>query len=466
MNRYALAFGLSTISLFTIVRPTAVVAAEITEVADAADGDDPFDFELEVGWSRTQVQAKITREHLQTNPRTGQPDIVDVTELRYRDIRSQLDITARAGLYKDLELHATLPIVFLDAQAWWPAKPLLDAGLQNSTLYNDEGICPGGQIDAACRGPLFPFTDDTGQNNSYRGGLGDGSVGLTWGIMNDERDRWSPSLNIGFDWTFPSGAKRSPLDVSHSEGDLKPVGLKTHLFSFHIATSKNMGGIDPFLKFYYHLPIANPEQAFHNCEAPDRLADMDDDDPGVQNTCSVGSEWRADGENRGGLRPSHVGGFRLGSEFLPYYDPAQFIRVAIELSFGAAYVSEGRNFSELSDALQRTTWTGDFLRLDGRLGVRVRASRYAQFHVLATLGHDTEHQLTGETIGKDLGYCVGQGGQLERRSDCAPVVDLTPNEVNPERNPNYDFRFDQPGRRFRIEELTRFTIFIGGEVDF
>ena len=155
-----------------------------------------------------------------------------------------------------------------------------------------------------------------------------------------------------------------------------------------------------------------------------------------------------------------MGGVSFGAEFLPYVDPARFVRVALQLSFTADYVSEGRVFNELSDALQKTLYGDEFLRISGTLCARVQASRYAKFHLLATYGHETTHFLTGESIGTDLD---GTGLVELPGIDTDPAVDVSP---NPEQNPNYDFRYDQPGRRFRVEETTIFRILIVGEVDF
>ncbi|MDF1563394.1 MAG: hypothetical protein P1V51_10130 [Deltaproteobacteria bacterium] len=437
--------------------PGAARAAEITEVADAADGEDPFDLELELGWNRVLKQSKITRENLQGG------GILDVTELRHKQVISEMQIRARAGLYKDLEINFMLPIVFADTQTWRSAD--LDGLPQQSTIFQQDGICPNGTIDTVnCTGAMFDFDPFVGSdNNSYRGGLGDFHVGLAWGILNDERDRYDPSWTIGFDWQAPTADKRSQSNVSHDSANPAAIGEKTNYFTFYTALSKNLGLVDPFVDFHYRLPSPQVPHAWHNCENPSNLADFDPDDDQVGTTCTndpIGHEWVREGNNRGGYMPSHVGGMTFGAEFLPYVDPERYVRVAFQLSFTADYVSEGRVFNELSDALQKSLYGDEFLRLSGTLGVRVQASRYAKFHVLATYGHETEHFLTGESIGKDL----DDTGLVELPGiDTDPTSDVSP---NPEQNPNYDFRYDQPGRRFRVEETTLFGIMLTGEVNF
>ncbi len=441
---------LAALAVLVAVPAKRARAAEITEVADAADPGNPFDLRLEIGWSRDFEQAKITRENLQVDTRTGKSSIVDVTELRYQQVTSTLLPTLHVGLYHDLELHVTLPIVLMDYQTWWPAA--LSGLPANSTIHNAGGICANGTVDPSCAKDLFPFTKGSGKNNSYRGGLGDGTLGFTWGILNQDRDKWDPRWNIGVDWTFPSGGKRSPYDVSHSASDLKPVGHESNYFTFHTELSRRLGVVDPYFKMWYRLPVPT-QRAFSNCDSPGRLADMDTTQPGVQNTCTTqNSYWAKSGSNHAGYKPSHTGGVDFGAEFVAYDDPDVDVKTAIDVGFGAQYVSEGRVYSELSDALGRLTYISDYAHFYGHLGVLVKASQYAKFHLTGTFAHDTAHMLTDESIGKDM--------------DGSGLVELYNNKVSPERNPNYDFRWDQPGRRFRIEETTHFTLWISGEVDF
>jgi len=258
--------GLFALAPWVCLAPGPARAAEITEVADAADGDDPFDLELELGWHRDLEQAKITRENLQTDPATGRDGIVDVTELRYKNVKSEMLITGRAGLYHDLEIHLTIPVVFADNQTWRSASI---AGLpENSTIHNRDGLCPNGTVDPACAAPLFDFNGDTGENNSYRAGLGDIRVGLAWGILNDQRDKADPSWVIAFDWQAPTAAKRRQDQISHDSVSPADIGEKTNYFTFSTALSKNLGLIDPFIDFHYRLPSPQVPHAWHNCDNP------------------------------------------------------------------------------------------------------------------------------------------------------------------------------------------------------
>jgi hypothetical protein len=445
-------FAALAATLGLLLAPAGAGAAEVTAITSAFDDDAPFELKIQIGWLHSAQRTKITREHLQAPAPGESPTIVDVTELQYRRTLNQLRPTVRAGLYKDLEFTFTWPYVFRETQGWGPAD--LPGLPQNSTLHNTQGICADGRQDAgSCAGPLFPFTDDTGRNSSYRSGLDNGTVGVRWGILNEARHPWSANWVVGAGWSFPMVNQRSPVIVSNSPDDPATYADRVNRWHLETALSRQVGPVDPFIRFHYMLPYAR-RNAYHNCDNAQMLADMNRQDDGVQNTCS-GREWTRNGNNRGALRPAHVGGIEFGAEVLPYLDPEEFIRVAIQLSAGAAYVSEGRDYTILSDALQRLTYHDEYAHLHATLGLRAQASRFAKFNALFTLAHDTPYFITRETIGRDL---TGSG-----------VVDLTYSQQDieaDERNPNFDFRWDQPGRRFRAEETTYFTIFLMGELNF
>jgi hypothetical protein len=155
-----------------------------------------------------------------------------------------------------------------------------------------------------------------------------------------------------------------------------------------------------------------------------------------------------------------VGGLIFGAEFYPYDNPARKQRVSIDIQFGALYVSEGRGYNELSDAIGKMLYSEEYFTLGGSIGVYARPVEYVQLKLNASLYTDTEHFLTNEPIGKDVNHnCRGDSG--------ASCVDLgNPGGNSVEVSPNFDFRYDMPGTRFRISEVTVFTIMATGVVNF
>ncbi len=87
-------------------------AAEITRVACSFEENKPFGMFVDIGFERTQDRAKITREWYQNG--TNQ----DVTELRYVNLDTRLNLDVHIGIYQDLEFHDRLPIVFQQDRSW------------------------------------------------------------------------------------------------------------------------------------------------------------------------------------------------------------------------------------------------------------------------------------------------------------------------------------------------------------
>jgi hypothetical protein len=83
----------------------------------------------------------------------------------------------------------------------------------------------------------------------------------------------------------------------------------------------------------------------------------------------------------------------------------------------------------------------------------VRASRYVSLHATASVATQTSHWLSGESLGRDGAWPAVN-----------PATGLT---VDPaETNPNFDWRYDAPGRRFRLSEVSIFELSFGGTLRF
>ena len=445
-----LAVGLAA----TALAPAPARAAEITRVASSFDKDNPFDLDLWVGFERTQRRGKITRERHQES------HIADVLELRYTGITQSLPMRLALGLFHDLELRVGAEVIFNWDQSWrYPAERKEDGTLAvsdaNSTVHNNCVSPRGGDpLAPTCvAGPgegSKPIFESQGE--THRAGFGDVSFGLAWAPLSDRRDDTKPKWLLSFDYTMPTGLLDksavikpwTPATVS-SKG---PIGDGAHRFSFATAISKRLGAIDPYLKFMYTLGIPSANSVT-NCSMPEaeKAERM-----GYFENCGTGP-WTL---SETGLKPPHVGGFVFGAEFFPYDYPARSQSVSIDIQLGALYVSEGRTYNELSNAIGKMLYNEEYLSLGGSFGVYARAAKYIQLRLNASFYTDTEHFLTTEPVGKDLdGACPTGSGAC---------VDLS--NSGGEINPNFDFRYDMPGRRFRITEVTVFQIMATGVVNF
>src|SRR4051794_21827384 len=100
-------------SLSALLSASPASAAQITDVADAVDGDDPFDANLEVKFDVTRHSGILTRENFQPpeNDPTGAARIVDVKELSFERVRFRVRPRLEIGIFHDLSVFAEWPIV-------------------------------------------------------------------------------------------------------------------------------------------------------------------------------------------------------------------------------------------------------------------------------------------------------------------------------------------------------------------
>ncbi|MGB0647306.1 MAG: hypothetical protein ACPGQS_09045, partial [Bradymonadia bacterium] len=140
-------------------------AAEIVDVMDAAEPDNPIDVRLDVNYDRALRRSKITRElNCYNQPlcpqRPGEVGyvgkIVNVKELRYERITQRVVPKLRIGMYHDLEFAVTMPIVVGDTQGIRFAG---DGGKRNSQQID-------GTISSisTTRTRQFPDGDDEDMN--------------------------------------------------------------------------------------------------------------------------------------------------------------------------------------------------------------------------------------------------------------------------------------------------------------
>jgi hypothetical protein len=403
--------------------------AEITHTVSSFDKNRPFGIDLQVGYEREQRRALITREHHQNG------DVVDVAELRFTEIKQSLPIRLAVGLWHDLELHANLPIVLSDTREWgYPGldssgKPVTNDG--NSTIRNN-CVTPTGEYSCGTAGPIFGVP-----GGAYRAGLSHLELGAAFAILSEKRDDTKPTWVIGFDYHFPMLAeaidptKPTSPDKTGSEGD------RVHRFEPYMAFSKKVGFIDPYVKISASLPTLAP-QTYSNCDHPELLA--------FGQNCGT-STWT---RQETGIKPSYTGNLTFGAEFWAYDSPEKEQSVSFDFRGVGTFVSEGRDYNELSDALQRLNYTEQYFTLGGQFAVHAHAARYVALHIITSYMHDTDHFLTDEQVGKDL------NGNAQ--------VDL--DNANKEINPAYDFRYDAVGRRFRVSQVNIFKVMAVGELAF
>ncbi|HTN51369.1 MAG TPA: hypothetical protein VML50_03110 [Anaeromyxobacter sp.] len=421
-------------------------AAEITRLVSVEKGE-PFAMQLSARWDRLEEKASISRED--TSLATATPPFggIDAPQLHYRRLRNDLVSRLAVALFYDLELHVELPYVLSDDATY---SPVSIGGTPIGPPSTTGG--PDGPAGPGCPSPpcaLFPVGSPS--SIVYHGGqLGDLMVGIAWAALSQLRDDTKPTWVLGVDATFPTAKKYdpaagrrddwgSPYFVDTSRG---PLGEKIWKWDFYTAVSRRLGAFDPYVKL--HVTAEAPSNAtYSNCDHAADLAGLaGSTGPQMASwapaNCAAGP-WK----DRAGARLPWVGGLLFGAEILPFDDPREHQKIAIDLRLWGDYTSSQRFYNELTDLSGRLHETQPFLTMGARAGLLLRASRYLALAGSASYEIRTAHFLSGESAGGDLS-----------------------NPADPNLNPNYDWRYDAPGNRFRIGEATVFTVQASAVLDF
>jgi hypothetical protein len=420
-------------------------AAEITRVATAAEPDNPVDVDLSIRWDRLQKEGLISREW------DVGGSIEDVPQLRFTRTATAIVPRVAVGIYRDLELHAEIPYVLADDMEWRyaTASGIPVGGTSLDTIANNDVDPSGVPCTGAC--PLFPVGNGT---TAYHGGkAGDLLVGVAWAVLSDERDETKPKWVVGFDMTFPSAELYDPAagraadwSSPHASGaNPGPFGQKLWRFDFSTALSRRMGILDPY--FRAHATVQRKStNTYSNC---DNALALEGASPLPQ-----GPTWMFENcvlfDEDAGAQPPYLLGLLFGAEVTPYEDAAAGKKVLIDLRVTADYVSSARWYNELTDMSGRLHRTDDHATVSALLGLLVQASQYVSLEAAASIGTQTAHYITGEPLGRVRG------------EDPGPPYDAT----NPDLNPNFDWRYDSPGRRFRVSEVSLFDVRVSGILRF
>lgn len=459
---------LSVALVFTMLPPAS--AAEVADVIDADDGDDLFDFVGGVFYRRTLRRAKITREY-NCDPRgrvqdketcPNAPDhgeLLQVKELRYQRVTHEVVPRARFGLWHDLELMIEAPIVVQDEQTIRFAG---DGGDPDGVAITAENssIAPGPGNDADNTDPENLF--DVPPALPKRAGFGDMLIMVRYSPVAYERsgeraghdELPSDATRLRGDWTIEFGWRIPTGEVM--EGGNEAVGRGVHELTLGTAFSRRFNYIDPYAGVHGTLVLPSDDSLFKDYKDAQE---------------HVGPGPRAE--------------FELGAEIVPYEDHQKGMKVLIDLGVGAVWHAEGRDYSELFDALASAgdtcdpsgpdgdvncprynpnsrsvlsepdgvgaahdgiTTVEEYMTFRAHVGLGLHVRKYVRFAIEAGIAHDTEHFISNADIGRDL-----DGTRLVEPRDNT--------HWNPEEhNPAYVSAIDEVGRRLRIEESTIFDV--------
>jgi hypothetical protein len=441
--------------------------AEVTSVVDAFDKDDPFDLNLTLGFEQTWKHADIRRETTLNQPGLSSGRFTADTEniASYSQQISTLNVGADVGIYRDLALIARLPIILQDAQSLGD----LDGSSNNpQRLFDSNGQ------------PIFTIPKGGSFQSPTRSGVDWFSVGIDWAIFNQQRDLTKPTWVIGIEGRFGVG---TPLHACNATSGTNicpdPVHPTIAADNRSPGISRAMDGVAAHTVFSRRFGYVEPYTGLS------MLAEFP----------QSGSDFGATSGYQGDLvnHPPLVGNFSLGMEVIPWERREQFQRFLFDFRATATYHSEGRDYTELFDALGSTTsqilrtpnpggytagpkgtsvadpsqgsvyFTGitdqlPYASLGGRFSVTWQAGEYIKFVSGVGLTYNQSHVITADqACNPSITDEPGASGAC--RSGGTGHVTGIP-------NPNYRPTLDVPGNRFLADDGTLVNLWINGVVMF
>ncbi len=427
-------------------------AANITDVIDAADGDDPFDANIEMAYDFQFRDAKISRESAQN----GQT--VLVRELDFQQMTHTMTPRLQVGLWHDLAISVDLPLVIYDKRSGQfqtgvrGDNPGQNSGDGYSTLTADrcrfasprpsycDSSMPASRSTLSGQSNGYPVLDSdtvwdmfdsnpaTGEFSSVRGGFnnligfGDMSLGLAWAPLNQERSPSQPSWVLRFRYTIPTGKVMNPLETANSANP-GGVGMGLHQFTWSTAFAHRFSVLEPYSNIFFTFGV-----------------------PGSSAINGMLNQWST--------ANLYQGGVTSGVEIVPYENKTLSQRFAIDLHGTGIYHGQQRTYSELSDMLNEVTLRDQYTTILGHVGLYFSAAEFVRFDLGVDVGTDTNHFITGEKIGTDS----DGNGVLQLDDNGDGLIDRNAKEGNIYFNPV----IDTPGRRLRVEETL--LVFAGGRL--
>jgi hypothetical protein len=471
---------------------------EVTNVIDAFDGDDVFDLHLTLGYQYAWKRAHIRRESTIGNANnpglsTGGFTASNMNVATYEENTSRLNTRADIGLYKDIALFLRMPIILSND------RKLTDL---NGSASRQDVVLAGGPNDGA---PLFnlPFT------SPQRSGVEYLAVGVDFGFMNQYRDPTKPTWIGGFEARFSIGepmhacngslpetsatgpircAYASDVNRSGRAGDVPgiPEGTMnggtspgitrgTTGLEFHSMISKRIKYIEPYTGFRALFEFPNAKSDFGSTDLKGALVS----------------------------HPPLQGWVYVGMQVIPWEQREKFQRITFDGRVGASYRSEGRDYSELFDALgssgamslrrpayasyradpanpggsvvdtgsQRVYFTGitdvsAYASIRASVSVTWQAGEYIKFTAGGGLTRDQSHIITADqACNSEFSNNVGQAGpcRVETQATASSPGSIRASGIP---NPHYRPTIDAVGRRFKTDDSNLWDAWIMGIVMF
>ena len=439
--RFALAalFGAATLALGS---PAGAQSGDVrllqrpvdyTDVVDAADEGDAFDIDVRVAFRQHLERAEILQERPSLTG-AGEDDVV----AEYTRTRNELVLGVDLGLYRDLALSADLPLVLSD-----------DRRLRAPSVGGVRGDLLGGLAP----GPVF--------DSPTRSGIDTLSVALAWAPMNQYRSPEAPT------WVLRASLELSIGDLLRAcDGSQTGCGVSDGTHAFDVSTRMSH-------RFRFAEPYGGAGVTLRWAGRADQLLATHGDLPG----------YRV-------IRPPSSAHFTAGIALIPWENRGRHQRLTFDLRMNGAWVSAGRTFSPLFDALGTSmdptltapncegvprAGTDDctagssglqlvpFLgvtdaqahgRLGGRIAIDLQAASFIRFGLGAALLYTTPHFLSGTP--RCNPDSRSSGADDPRAAGCGSL----------RFDPHHRAILDTPGQRFSVRGHLRLSLFASARAQF
>jgi len=465
---------------------------EVVDVIDAFDDDDPFDASVSLEFQYLTKSARILRETTIFEPglTTGGYTSHRMNVGEYVEKTSRLTPRLDIGIYKDLAFYLRLPIVLSSERR---IDELDGSAARAGTIL---GGAPGETLFT------LPF------EGPVRSGLEHVGLGLDLNILNQARDSSKPTWLLGIETRISPGAAMRPCNANPPSGQLEcadpsdinrdgqhdpnnlgdngqplegtnleemeaGVSRGTVGLEVHTLMSKRIKYLEPYAGFSALFEFPFGENAFTATDLEGALVN----------------------------HPPIVGTVTVGMMIFPWENREKFGRLTIDLRFTGDYISEGRDYSELFDALgssaapslRNPKWSRftncKGTECDTARSVVDQASEKTYFTGLTLVeahgSYRTSASVTWQAseyfkLNVGFGYRFEQGHGITNDQPCNPnfkedigrsgpchsgttTTGLTSTGIP---NPAYRPTINAVGRRFYVDQSHTFDVFAKGVVMF
>ncbi len=310
-----------------------------TDVIDAFDDDDPFDLNASIGYTRIADRGTILREVIDPNTHKLGREKIAESERVVSELMFGLDI----GLYKDVMAFLHLPLILSDA------RQLSVPGGSSADAIND----PRGPLHdpfdyGGVSGSLFsvPFKSPTRAGFDYIG------IGGAWAVLNQQRHAWQPTWVFILEGRRAIGTPVKPCQEINGktvcgnkapggqdiDGDGVPDGTADAFTGQSAGSSRGFSGIHFETRLSRRYRYMEPYMGLGVL---------------IQWASTASKYFNPGGRLDGVINalPSQTATATLGTGIIPWENRGRYQRFAIDLRLNTTYLSQGKDYSALYDAL-------------------------------------------------------------------------------------------------------------------